>query len=319
MFDRLLNLPASRSFFLFGARGTGKSTLLSATIPADRAVWLDLLDLDLEAELTVRPMALMERLEPVRGNRRIEWVVIDEVQKTPALLDVVQKEMGRRRFRFALSGSSARKLKRGAANLLAGRAIEHHLFPLTYIESANRFDLSFVLRWGSMPSVFAIDDEGERQDYLRTYANTYVKEEIQAEQVVRKLTPFRAFLDVAADASAQIVNYSKIARAVGSDPVSVKSYFGILEDTLLGFHLPAYERSLRARQRHAPKFYFFDLGIQAALRRHLHLPLAESTYEFGRRFEQFVITEIFRLNHYRKMDYALSYLRTKDDADMTTA
>jgi hypothetical protein len=124
--------------------------------------------------------------------------------------------------------------------------------------------------------------------------------------VLRKLTPFRAFLDVAADASAQIVNYSKIARAVGSDPVSVKSYFGILEDTLLGFHLPAYDRSLRARQRHAPKFYFFDLGIQAALRRHLHLQMSESTYEFGRRFEQFVVTEIFRLNSYRKTDYALS-------------
>jgi predicted AAA+ superfamily ATPase len=133
---------------------------------------------------------------------------------------------------------------------------------------------------------------------------------------LRKLAPFRAFLDVAADASSQIVNYSRLARVVGSDPVSVKSYFGILEDTLLGFHLPAYHRSLRARQRLAPKFFFFDLGIQAALRRHLHLPLAESTYEFGRRFEQFVIMEIFRLNHYRKMDYALSYLRTKDDAEI---
>ena len=120
MFDRLFHLPATQSFFLFGARGTGKSTLLSARIPADRAVWFDLLDLDLDAELSVRPMALMERLEPVRSDRRVEWVVIDEVQKAPPLLDVVQKEMGRRRFRFALSGSSARKLKRGAANLLAG-------------------------------------------------------------------------------------------------------------------------------------------------------------------------------------------------------
>jgi predicted AAA+ superfamily ATPase len=316
MFSRLLNPPESQSFFLFGARGTGKSTLLSTRIPADRALWLDLLDLDLEAELSVRPMALLERLEPVRATPGVEWVVIDEVQKVPALLDVVQLEMGRRRFRFALSGSSARKLKRGAANLLAGRALEHHLFPLTHLELADRFDLDFALRWGSMPAIFSMESESERQDYLRTYANTYVKEEIQAEQLVRKLAPFRAFLDIAADASGQIVNYSKIARAVGSDAVSVKSYFSILEDTLLGFHLPAFDRSVRSRQRQAPKFYFFDLGVQAALRRHLHLPLAESTYEYGRRFEQFVITEIFRLNHYRKADYALSYLRTKDDAEI---
>lgn len=312
-------MPKNNSFFLFGARATGKSTALRQLIPADSALWIDLLDLDEEARLQQRPMALAEQLEHLRGggagSARPRWVVVDEIQKVPQLLDVVHREIERGGFLFALTGSSARKIKRGAANLLAGRAFTYHLFPLTHLELGDRFDLDFVLRWGSLPRVFSLTDE-ECADYLRTYANTYLKEEIQAEQIVRKVQPFRAFLEVAAQSAGKIVNYSKIARDISSDPVSVQSYFEILEDTLVGFQLKPFHRSVRKRQRTNPKFYLFDLGVQHALARTLNVPLAPQTYAYGEAFEQFVITEIRRLESYFKKDWDLSYLRTKDDAEI---
>jgi predicted AAA+ superfamily ATPase len=316
MFDRVIKLPKSNSFFLFGARGTGKTTLLSSAFGGRTALWINLLDLDEEARLQSRPMELLERLAQLKiEGPEPAWVVIDEIQKIPALLDVVHQQIEKGRFLFVLTGSSARKLKRGAANLLAGRAFERHLFPLTHVELGSAFILENALHWGTLPKIFSLAAE-DRADYLRAYSNTYLKEEIQAEQIVRKIPPFRAFLEVAAQSAGKIVNYSNIARDIDSDPVSVQSYFEILEDTLLGFQLKPFHESIRKRQRKNPKFFFFDLGVQRALSRMLTTQLVPKTSAFGNAFEQFLITEIHRLSSYRANDWAFFYLRTKDDAEV---
>lgn len=315
MFKRLFNISKTKSFFVFGARGTGKSTLIKRLFEEEETIWIDLLDLNVAAKYARDPMLLERTLDAEKDHKAIEWVVIDEIQKIPFLLDVVHRIIEKKRFRFALTGSSARKLKRGSANLLAGRALQRFLFPLTYVELDKQFDLDFVLKWGSLPEVFSLEDD-ERMEYLTTYANTYLKEEIQVEQIVRKLEPFRAFLEVAAQASGKIINFSKIARDIDSDPVSVQSYFQILEDTLLGFLLKPFHASVRKRQRKNPKFYFFDLGVQNTLARRLSIHLHPGTYEYGNLFEQFIILEIYRLIHYHKKDWELFYLRTKDDVEV---
>lgn len=242
--------------------------------------------------------------------------MIDEVQKIPKLLDVVHKSIEEFKSLFALTGSSARKLKRGKANLLAGRAFVHHLFPLTHTELEKQFDLDFVLSWGSLPLILQLNDDVERARFLRSYTQTYLKEEIQVEQVVRKLEPFRHFLEVAAQQNSEILNYSNIARDVGVDTVTAQSYFQILTDTLMGYLLPAYHRSLRKRQAQNPKFYFFDLGVKRALEGTLTQSLVKSTYSYGKCFEHFLIVEIIRLNDYAEKDYRFSYLRTKDGAEI---
>lgn len=300
---------------MLGPRGSGKSTLLRSIFPRSVALWYDLLDLDTEARLARDPMVLERDLEDFASDPAHQWIVIDEIQKLPHLLDVVHRQIEKKRFRFALTGSSARKLKRGSANLLAGRALEKHLFPLTGHELGPAFNLPHVLHWGSLPQTFSLDED-ERGSYLRTYVNTYLKEEVLIEQLVRNIAPFRAFLPLAAQCSGQILSYSKIAKDIGSDPVSVKSYFSILEDTLLGFYLPPFHTSIRKRQRQAPKFYLFDLGVKRALQNRLHVPLESPSIDFGNAFEHWIIQEIYRYNAYYECDWSLSYIHTKDHAEI---
>jgi predicted AAA+ superfamily ATPase len=310
MFHRSLSPSDKRSFFLFGARGTGKSTLLKTLLPAAEAHTIDLLTE--EARFALDPKELIREAEAVRA----QWIVIDEIQKVPELLDIVHALIERKRWKFALTGSSARKLMRGGANLLAGRAFTYSLFPLTHRELGDRFDLRSVLEHGSLPEVFHLTEQEDRHQYLRAYAQTYLKEEIQAEPVVRRLNPFRKFLEVSAQSNGKILNFTAIARDVGSDPKTVQEYFRILEDTLLGTLLEPYHASIRKRQRQNPKFYFFDPGVTRALARTLTQALLPQTYAFGNAFEHFVINEILRLNAYGNRDYAFSYLRTKDDAEI---
>lgn len=315
MYERYCNPLKTRSFFLFGARGTGKTTLLRSMFSIDECHWIDLLDQDLFSRLAKRPMELATILGGIAQNKKIKWIVIDEIQKIPELLDIVHQEIEKKRFYFALTGSSARKLKRGSANLLAGRALENFLFPLTAHELGPDFQLDFVLQYGSLPEVFELD-EVTRIEYLKTYVNTYLKEEIMIEQLVRKLTPFRSFLEVAAQNSGKIINYSHTARDINSDAVSVKSYYQILEDTLIGFTLPSFSRSIRKQQRKAPKFYLFDLGIKRALEMMVGQPLLPSTSSYGVHFEHFVISEVNRLRFYLRKNWKLSYLMTKDDVEI---
>jgi len=314
MFNRLIDFSKNSSFFLFGARGTGKTHLLKQRYLPSNSLYIDLLDAEENEILSLRPRNLVERLAAVPEN--INWIVIDEVQKNPKLLDLVHQQIESSRFKFALSGSSARKLKYGGANLLAGRAFVYNLFPLTAIEMGDSFLLQDALEWGTLPGVYAFEDESDRQKYLRTYTHTYLREEILQEQIIRKLDPFRRFLNVAAQMSGRIINFSKIAREIGASTPTVQTYFQILEDTLIGFLLEPFHESIRKRQSGNPKFYFFDTGIQRALVNTLSVELRPQTYAYGIAFEHFIINEINRLQSYYEKDYHLSYLRTKDGVEI---
>jgi predicted AAA+ superfamily ATPase len=314
MIQRTQTLTRSSSFFLFGARGTGKSTLLKDFFAPERTLWINLLDPEQENRYAIRPAELRDQL--AAAGSHVEWVVIDEIQKVPKLLDVVHAAIEDQRFRFALTGSSARKLKRDSVNLLAGRAFVHHLYPLTSRELGGGFDLLRALQYGTLPGLLPFERDEERKAFLRAYALTYLKEEVWSEHLIRKLDPFRRFLEIGAQCNGEIVNYSNIARDVGADHKTVCSYFEILEDTLLGTLLDPYHASVRKRQRQASKFYFFDPGVCRALNGTLNVELTPGTYAFGKAFEHFVILEIMRLSDYRANDYRFSYLRTKDGAEI---
>ncbi len=314
MFNRLVNISKSNSFFLFGARGTGKTFLLGEHFKRIPALFIDLLDPDQNQTFNLRPRTLIELLAAEKPET--EWVVIDEIQKAPKLLDLVHQQIESSRFKFALTGSSARKLRHGTANLLAGRAFVHYLFPLTAREIGDQFSLQTALSWGTLPRAVTLGSDNDRRDFLRAYTHTYLQEEITQEQIVRRLDPFRRFLVVAAQMSGQIVNFSKIGREVGASTVTVQSYFQILEDTLIGRLIEPFHESVRKRQRENPKFYLFDTGIQRGLNNTLQVELAPQTYAFGVAFEHFVVNEINRLQSYAKKDYRLSYLRTKDGVEI---
>lgn len=314
MFPRLLKVSKKRSFFLFGARNTGKSTFLKTIFNKENTLWCDLLDPDEEDRFSRKPNTLYELAMAVPPS--ITHVVIDEIQKVPKLLDVVHRLMGETNLIFILTGSSARKLKRGGANLLAGRAFVYPLFPLTSFEIGNQFNLEFTLQWGALPELFSLDESTERDHFLQAYANTYLKEEIWEEHFVRSLDPFRKFLEVAAQCNGKIVNYSNIARDVGVEDKTVASFFTLLEDTLIGFFLEPFHNSFRKRLSEKPKFYFFDLGVVRALSRRLSVSLVEKTNAFGEAFEHFIILEIIRLASYFEPEYRFSYLRTPSDVEV---
>jgi predicted AAA+ superfamily ATPase len=315
MFQRLILKPTQQSFFLFGARGTGKSTWLRTVLPEGPTVaWFDLLDLETEDLFRARPEAFAQRLEAL--PRAIKWVVVDEVQKLPRLLDTVHRLIERKRLKFALSGSSARKLKAGGANMLGGRARALHLFPMTHRELGPAFDLVDALHVGTLPQVFSLRGDAAKTAFLRSYALTYVKEEVWAEQLVRKLDSFRRFLEVAAQSHGKLINVANIARDTGADDKTVATYFEVLEDTHLALILDPYEHSFRRRLAKKPKFYYFDAGVARALARTLQTRLVPRTSAFGEAFEAFIVTEAHRLSSYRKPSFRLSYLRTKDDAEV---
>ena len=312
MFLRSLNLPKKHSFFLFGPRGVGKSTWLQQIEPLHNAHWFNFLDADLEHKIILNPSLFGEMIDCLPDS--VSWVVVDEVQKIPFVLDEVHRQIEKNKKRFfALTGSSARKLKRGKANLLAGRAFSYHLHPLTFSELGKSFDLKEAMSFGTLPKIFSFEDDSEsKKDFLRAYALTYLKEEIQMEGLVRDLTAFRRFLPLAAQENGQILSYTNFARDVGIDSKTIRSYFEILEDTWLGFTLPAYTRALRKRQVTHPKFYFFDPGVKRALSGELNIELREGTSEYGRAFEHLMLLEIFRYNDYAKKDFRFSYFATND-------
>lgn len=314
MVRRIQKLSNTSSLFLFGARGTGKSTLLRALIgQRDDVLWIDLLRDEDEEIYRKRPSQLTAELD----TRKHSVVVVDEVQKNPKLLDIVHLEIEKKRgVQFLLSGSSARKLKHGCANLLAGRAFTFHLFPLTSLELGDGFDLQQVLEFGSLPKLIELPDDLDKKRYLKAYVRTYLREEIQLEQIVRQLNPFQEFLEIAAQTNGKIINYSKIAKDLGVDDKTVKSYFQILVDTLIGDFLPSFHRSIRKRQREASKFYLFDTGIRRVLDNTINLPMTPKTFQYGNAFEHFIVLEFMRLNSYLELDFKFSYLRTKDDAEI---
>lgn len=316
MLNRVCNLSLKRSFFLFGARATGKSTLLSMALRDARVSFVDLLDPNFFRISARDFQAHLEALAPDTA-----WVVVDEVQRSPELLNVVHRWLSRPEreatgLRFALTGSSARKLRRGGANLLAGRANVFNLYPLTHREVPTSYPFEQLLKWGGLPEVVLEPDPVEKRRILRAYAMTYLREEIAEEQLVRTLEPFQAFLTVAAQMNGKIVNYSSIAHDVGVSTTTVQTYFEILVDTLIAVVLPAYHTSIRKRQRANPKVYFFDPGVVEALIESSLEGSLSGSYAGGSRFEHFIFLEIYRLQSYLERNWRFSYLRTKDDAEI---
>ena len=279
-YQRLLQ-PPEQSFFLFGMRGVGKSTWARASFP--NATRFDLLDEALYQDLLADPSLFAQATGHLMPG---QWVVVDEVQRLPALLNEVHRAVESRRLRFALLGSSARKLKAAGVNLLAGRALKKTMFPLASTELAADFDLERVLRFGSVPLVWT---SGDPRAVLEAYAQLYLREEIRAEALVRNLPGFVRFLPVAAVLNGQVINVSGIARDAGVARTTVQGYLDILEDTLLAFRLPAFEAKRRVRERKLPKLYWVDPGVARAVKRQLGELAAE---ERGTLFEAWVVTTL---------------------------
>jgi predicted AAA+ superfamily ATPase len=286
-YPRLLS-PPKGSFFLFGPRGTGKSTWLRATFP--EAHTIDLLD---EGRYQRYLADISEFAAELRALAPRAMVVVDEVQRLPALLNEVHRHIETRRLRFVLCGSSARKLKTAGTNLLAGRAVRRHLHSFVPEELGDDFDLASALRWGTLPVIWSAPD---RNEALAAYAQLYLREEVQAEALVRNLPGFARFLPIAALFHAQVINVASLARGAGVARTTVAGYLEILEDTLLTFRLPAFESRLRVRERRHPKLYWVDPGMPRAMKRQLGTPAAE---EVGALFEGWVASMLVAYRDYR--------------------
>ncbi len=277
MYSRIARAPA-RSFFLFGVRGVGKSSWARATLPD--ALRLDLLDEALFHDLLADPSLFRQLVSAVAPG---DWVVIDEVQRIPPLLNEVHRLIEERGLRFALLGSSARKLKTAGTNLLAGRAIRKAMYPLVPLELGADFNLEDVLTYGSIPLVWTAKG---RRGVLESYTQLYLREEIRAEAVVRNLSGFVRFLPIAALLHGQVLNVAGIARDAGVARPTVSGYLDVLEDTLLTWRLPAFEAKLRVRERRRPKLYWVDPGLVRAIKRQFGPVSAE---ERGALFEGWIL------------------------------
>lgn len=285
--SRILKAP-EQSFFLMGPRGSGKSTWLRATFPEAHVI--DLLSEDTYQRLLVNPGIFANEMRAVSADR---WVIVDEVQRLPGLLNEVHRFIEEKRLRFVLCGSSARKLKRAGVNMLAGRALYRSMHPFVPEELGEQFDLEDSLWNGTLPIVW---DSTSKEETRTAYAQLYLKEEIQAEALVRNLPGFARFLPVAALFHGQTVNVTNIARETGVARTTVTGYLDILEETLLCFRLPAFEARLRVRERKLPKWYWCDPGIVRAMKRTKGRPAPE---EKGVLFEGLVAQLIRAYREYR--------------------
>ncbi len=299
-----IDLPAGQSAFLWGPRKTGKSTLLRERFPGSAR--FDLLDTRLMLELTRAPWTLAERVLALDDAVRADPVIIDEVQRVPALLDEVHRLIEDEGIRFVLCGSSARKLKRGRANLLGGRAWRFGLHPLTWPE-IPQFDLLRALNRGLVPQHY---DAAQYRRAMTGYVDDYLKEEVFDEGLTRNVAAFSRFFDALSFCHGELLNYSNIARDCGVDSKTVREYFQILVDTLLGvFVEPFSGRRSRAVITRAPKFYLFDVGVAGYVTgRRIERPAGEA---FGRALEHFVLMELLAYRTYREREVPVRFWRTK--------
>ncbi len=305
MFHRDLFVPKT-SFFLFGPRGTGKSTWIRKNVRAELSY--DLLQTSESLRLNRDPSAFGKECSAAKGGA---WIVVDEVQKAPMILDEVHRLIEERKQKFVLSGSSARKLKRGASNLLAGRAEVCHLFPLVSKEVGFTRSVDEALEHGMLPMAVT----GNRpESFLRAYVETYLREEVQAEALVRQIGGFARFLEVAARMNGQVVNASGVARDAGVARQTVQDYFQILVDTLIGSWLPAWKLKKPAKQVAHPKFYLFDCGVARHLAGFGHL--AVHPEERGALLETYVLHEIRAYLHYNDLHYPIFYWRTHQGTEV---
>lgn len=301
MYNRVLSLSESEtnSLFLFGARQTGKTSLLRERFP--KCIYYDLLEFDTMMRFRQRPSLLRDLLMDVPNE---SLVVIDEIQQVPELLNEIHLLISQKQLRFILCGSSARKLRRNSVNTLGGRALPTYLYPLVSAEIPD-FNLIRAVNNGMMPAIYPLENP-RRQ--IQAYVDVYLKEEIMAEVLVRNLMGFSNFLRAAAITNGEIVNYQNIAQDCGVGAKTVKEYFSILTDTLIGYMIPAYTRTNKRSVVQAPRFYFFDVSIpNFMLNRSELLP---GSPEFGHAFEHFFIQELVAYLGYHNSIEPLSYWRT---------
>lgn len=310
MYTRRLGRP-DRSFFLFGPRGTGKTTWLRQAFPD--AVWFDLVRNAELLRLMRDPDSFRQHVE---AAPRGAWVVVDEVQRHPALLNDVQDLIARHgtRHRYALTGSSARRLRREQANLLAARVVNRRFFPLTAAELGGDFRLDHALQWGTLPAVASESSPRARVDLLEAYVENYITQEIRLEAAVRRLDAFTRFLEVAALANAQVTNVSNLARDAAVARPTVQGYFDTLVDTLIGTWLPAWRVRARVKEVGHPKFYFFDTGVVRALADRLREPVERA--ERGPLLETYVLHELRAYQDHSGCGGQLSYWGTPSRAEV---
>ena len=305
MFARQL-VPPESSFFLLGARGTGKTTWIRHHFPHARSY--DLLSSAESLRLARDPSLLTAECSALP---EAAWIVLDEVQRVPQLLDEVQNLMTTRQQRFVLSGSSARKLRRSGANLLAGRAEMRHMFPLTSAEAGLDRPLDDLLVEGMLPLAVT---RKRPAAFLRSYSEVYLKEEVQAEALVRQIGPFHRFLEVAARLNGQTVNIAGIARDAGIARQTATDFFQILVDTLLATWLPAWKLKRAVKQVAHPKFFLFDTGVARTLSGTAHLDLHPE--ERGALLETFLLHEMRAYVHYHDLEYPIAYWKTHDGSEV---
>lgn len=287
------------SIFLFGGRQTGKTTLLHQQFPD--ALFFDLLDSNVRRRLQQRPVLLYETLKDKPAGT---LVIIDEIPEVPELLNEVHRLIVERQLLFILCGSSARKLKRKGHNTLGGRALPVYLYPLVSAEIPD-YDIDRAVNYGTIPSHYLARNPWRQ---LAAYIDVYLKEEIKEEALVRNLDAFQRFLEVAALTDGEIINNNNIAQECGVHATTVNSYFDILEDTLIGYRIPAYTKLMKRRLVQAPRFYYFDVGVTNYL---LHRKdLVRGSVDYGHAFEHLVVQELVAYLHYSHSEEKLSYWRT---------
>jgi len=305
MYARILSYPEDSSFFLFGPRSTGKSTWVQRQFPS--ALFVDLLRASVFTRLSAEP----DRLGKMIPDGFSDRVIIDEIQKIPPLLDEVHRLIETRRLRFILTGSSPRKLRRGGVNLLGGRALTLRMYPLTAAELKSSFDFKRALEYGLIPPAYTAEDP---RDFLESYVQVYLQEEITQEGLIRNIGSFARFLESASFSQGSILNVATVARDCAVPRKTVEGYFEILNDLHIAYYLPIFQKRAKRKSQAHPKFYFFDAGLFRALRP--FGPLDAQWEATGPALETLVLQEIIALNSYLRRRYSICYWRSKAKAEV---
>jgi predicted AAA+ superfamily ATPase len=305
MYSRIINYLENKSFFLFGPRGTGKSTWVKTTFPD--AVYIDLLEAELYNDLLANP----QRLEKLIPKDNQNWIIIDEVQKIPELLNEVHRLIEKSGYRFILTGSSARKIKKSGQNLLAGRALTYSIHPLTTKELGGDFNILRSLSYGHLPCAYT---EQDPKKYLESYVRTYLDEEIKHEGLTRNLQAFSRFLEAASFSQGSVLNVSSVSRECAVERKVVENYFSILEDLLIGYMVPVFAKKAKRKMAVHSKFYFFDAGVFRTLRPMGPLDTPEEAQ--GAALETLLFQELLALNSYYNLGYKIHYWRTAGDIEV---
>ncbi len=307
MVTRILHKPLEqrKSFFLLGPRATGKTFWIKQNLP--NAIYIDLLDMEIYTRLLAHPENLKDFIP--KGYR--DWIILDEIQRVPALLNEVHRLIESEGHIFILTGSSARNLRKKGVNLLAGRALVYHLYPLLPQEVGESFNLNHTLTFGLLPAILS---ELEPAIYLKSYVTTYLREEVLQEGLTRNLSAFSRFLEIASFSHGQVLNISGVARESGLNQKSVSNYFDILDDLLIAYRLPIFKKRAKRQVIQHPKFYFFDVGVYQTLRPRGYI---DSRSEIdGAALEGLLLQSLRAINDYYNLDYQLSYWRTTAGAEV---